>query len=71
MRPALISVNGRRRHGAQAAAMAQTRLARELAFVIALKLLLLTAIYALCFTPAHRADAASGVARIFSGPAKG
>lgn len=68
---AVISGNGRRVRPMPESATAQKRLVRELMLVVALKLLLLTAIYALCFSPAHRVDPEAGVARIFSSPAKG
>jgi hypothetical protein len=69
--PALISLNGGCARPAQASAMARKRLAHELMLVVALKLLLLTVIYFLCFSPAHRVDPAAGIARIFSSPAQG
>jgi len=50
--------------------MSPARLGRELALVIAAKLLLLTLLWLVCFGPASRIDAAAHVAAaLFSAPA--
>ncbi len=49
--------------------MFQHRLTRELAYALAVKLLVLAAIYALFFGPSHRIDPAAHIAATLFSPA--